>query len=138
MKSDRRKLFEQLREKHPSFVYEGFSCAVNKSQLIIVFEFELENGPSFRPFIKIPLPAKNNKDILSDSLIRNIIFNMGMVELASYWKAACPPRVVINAMGLSEDQLLWWKNLYLHGLGEFFYENGIEPGDDFVEIVAEG
>jgi len=117
-------------------IYEGFSYDLNNSVLHIVFEFNLAGKYTFRPEISLPLPGKKGNDILEDSLIRNIIFNMGMLELISYWKAACPPTILIQAGQLDAVQIDWWKKLYLKGLGEFFYENGITPGDDFMDIKS--
>ena len=138
MKSNRRDLYEQLRKDYPFFVYEGFSYALDDSGLSISFDFNLSDKYHFRPEIRLPLPDKIRGDILSDSLIRNIIFNMGMIELLSYWKAACPPKLIIKTMSLTEKQSEWWKKLYLNGLGEFFHENGIQPGHDFIQIEADG
>ncbi len=59
---------------------------------------------------------------------------MGMVELLSYWKAACPPLLIVEASPLDPWQVDWWKKLYLHGLGEFFHTNGIFPSVDFISI----
>jgi hypothetical protein len=53
-----------------------------------------------------------------------------MVELVSYWKAACSPLVVVKPFGLVNEQIRWWKNLYFHGLGEFRYLNGIDISED--------
>ena len=66
--------------------------------------------------------------------LERLIFSLGMVELISYWKTCCPPNVRIEAGALSADQISWWKKLYFHGLGEFFYLNGIVPNDDFMSI----
>ena len=55
--------------------------------------------------------------------------SLGMVELVSYWKITCSPQVVIEAGSLSEEQILWWKDLYFNGLGEFFYVNKITEAD---------
>ena len=76
----------------------------------------------------------------SDPLLRDMLFSLGMVELVSYWKTACPPRVVVRAGHLDEAQIRWWKDLYRNGLGEFFYVNQIREADDpsFMEIVAQG
>ena len=61
-----------------------------------------------------------------------------MVELVSYWKITCSPQVVIEAGTLNEDQILWWKDLYFNGLGEFFYVNKITEADQegFMEMVC--
>ena len=62
-------------------------------------------------------------------------FNMGLVELISYWKCTCSPNVIIEAGGLDEYQINWFKKLYYYGLGEFFYVNGINTSiDEFMSI----
>jgi hypothetical protein len=65
----------------------------------------------------------------------NIVFNIGMIELISYWKAACAPRVIIQPFFMTTEQVEWWKNIYFHGLGEFFYLNSIHVDkDNFLQI----
>jgi hypothetical protein len=137
MKSDQHETYEKLRAKYPFMAYEGFSYSLTDSELRISFEFNLADKHIFRPEVKIPLPGHTDRDILSDSLIRKLIFNLGMVELISYWKAACPPRVIVRAGKLKSGQQEWWKKLYLNGMGEFFYQNGITPGFDFISIIAD-
>ena len=62
-----------------------------------------------------------------------------MIELVSYWKAACSPKLIIKGQKLSADQVLWWKNVYYHGLGEFFYTNEIKTSQkEFMTIISEG
>ena len=68
-----------------------------------------------------------------------MLFGLGMVELVSYWKIACPPRVTVFAGSLTREQILWWKDLYYLGLGEFFYTNGIHADPEhFMELICEG
>jgi len=62
-----------------------------------------------------------------------------MVELISYWKAACSPTLIIKPYKLNKDQIAWWKKLYFNGLGEFFYTNALSPTiEDFITIRCEG
>jgi hypothetical protein len=75
---------------------------------------------------------------LSVEKLDSFIFNVGMVEIISYWKAACSPQIIIKPYKLSEDQILWWKKLYYYGLGEFFYLNSLSTDIvNFVDIVCE-
>ncbi|MEN8225023.1 MAG: hypothetical protein ABFS05_06635 [Bacteroidota bacterium] len=138
MKRDRRKLFEQLRTDHPVFIFEEFSYAVINNELRIEFVFSFGEKYFFKPSHIFQLPENYDENLLSDSLFRNIIFNLGMVEMISYWKAACSPRVVVKAACLTSGQISFWKKLYLYGLGEFFHTNEIIPGPDLMEIVSEG
>ncbi|HDL19204.1 MAG TPA: hypothetical protein ENH29_09125 [Bacteroidetes bacterium] len=40
---------------------------------------------------------------------------------------------------MDEKQIAWWKKLYFHGLGEFFYLNGVTTDmESFMEIIPEG
>ncbi len=72
-------------------------------------------------------------------MIKNIVFNIGLIELISYWKATCSPTILIKAGSLTDQQIDWWKNLYYNGLGEFFYLNSIHISkSEFVTINAEG
>jgi len=48
-----------------------------------------------------------------------------MIELVSYWKATCSPTIIVKPGILNNYQIEWWKHIYYHGLGEFFYLNGI-------------
>lgn len=68
---------------------------------------------------------------------QRMLFSLGMVELISYWKCACPPRVVVECGGLDEADNAFWKRLYFNGLGEFFFRNGIEADyDTFLTLEA--
>ncbi len=131
--------FVSLRNKYPCFVYENFSVKRTKTALQADFHFDLAGAYTFRPRIEIPARSFYDFDALGDVLIANLVFPIGLVELISYWKAACPPKVVVKCGSLDETQIHWWKKLYFHGLGEFFYLNGIETDPKmFMEIVSEG
>jgi hypothetical protein len=61
-----------------------------------------------------------------------------MVESISYWKAACPPKLIVRGHSLTQEQIDWWKKLYYSGLGEFLYLNGITvSSEDFVQIECD-
>jgi hypothetical protein len=136
MKTDQSDLYDKLRKEYPYFIYETYSYIVENNELRINFLFRLSEEYSFQPALKLSLPESFDQNRLNDSLFRNIIFNLGMIELISYWKAACSPELIVRPQALSASQVLWWKKLYLNGLGEFFYTNGIEPGNDFMTIRA--
>ena len=50
-----------------------------------------------------------------------LVFNIGMIELISYWKATCSPTIVVKPYSLNEEQIKFWQKLYYNGLSEFFY-----------------
>lgn len=66
-----------------------------------------------------------------------LAFNLGMVETISYWKTACPAVLRVDAGPLDFEQVAWWHDLYLNGLGEFFLQNEIDfTAPDFLTIVG--
>ncbi|MEI7983130.1 MAG: hypothetical protein WCI71_15880, partial [Bacteroidota bacterium] len=47
----------------------------------------------------------------------------------------CSPLVIIRPYALTPGQTIWWKKLYFHGLGEFFYLNALDVNEgSFMQI----
>jgi len=131
--------FLTFRKNFSDFFYESYSINRSKTSLRATYHFNLAGTWFFNPEIEILSRSFYNFDALGDELIENLVFHIGMVELISYWKAACPPHVIIRAGNLSEKQIKWWKKLYFNGLGEFFYLNEIETDvETFMDISSEG
>jgi UDP-N-acetyl-alpha-D-muramoyl-L-alanyl-L-glutamate epimerase len=138
---NKRLRYEELRKEYPVFTYESYSIKVTDVGLEVVFHFNLADKYNFHPSFSMPVREFYNlnygKKILSDVRFQNLIFHIGMVELISYWKAACPPRLIIKPHSLKPEQVTWWKEVYFQGLGEFFYLNSIEPDkDSFMQIES--
>ncbi|MBI2040255.1 hypothetical protein HYT18_04215 [Candidatus Microgenomates bacterium] len=128
-------ILEEVREKYPEFIYEGFEIKYEGESLIINFDFKVSGDFTFRPKIVFPNVSPHSK---WEGRLDNLIFNLGMVELLSYWKAVCSPQIVIKAGYLSKEQIKFWKKLLLKGLGEFFYNNKIDfTKKDLVEFTIQ-
>ncbi len=139
MPSDNFIKYQQLRERHPEFVYESFELHMESDQILIEFTFKLDHKAVFKPSLIIPVTDHFVSENLSVDKLNSFAFHIGMIELISYWKAACSPKIIIKPYVLDQWQVNWWRKLYYHGLGEFFYQNGITVEmDDFVEILSEG
>ncbi len=131
----------ELRKEFPFFIYESYSYFLHENSIRIRFEFNLSDRYFFHPEMHIPFkdsfriktfPGKENKQIWD-----TLVFHIGMIELISYWKAACPPDIIIKPHRISDEQVSWWKKLYYFGLGEFFYTNSIKNDiHDFVNIIS--
>ncbi len=138
-KTNNHNKFLKLRKAYPYFVFQSYSIIRTKTSLQIKFLFDLAGQHRFQPEMEIPLRDFYPLENLPDSELENLVFQIGMVELVSYWKAACSPKVMVRAGHLDAEQIAWWKKLYFHGLGEFFYLNGIATDrTTFMEITAEG
>lgn len=129
--------FHELRSRYPVFRFLSFTVTETEKTLDIDYLFEIEGLSEFSPHWSFPKPEKGS--FADDDLIRKMAFSLGMVELVSYWKLTCSPRVEILAGALDADQIDWWKQLYFGGLGEFFYRNGIETTKEvFMDILSLG
>lgn len=130
--------FEKFREKYPEFVYKGFSVEEKKDRIDVQYDFSITGLSEFHPQWVFPKEEGRNIDA-GDPVVQNLLFSIGLVELVSYWKITCSPRVKIEAGSLSKEQVDWWKKQYFNGLGEFFYKNDIETDlDSFMNIASEG
>jgi hypothetical protein len=129
--------FNKLRARFPFLVYQSYTILKVNDNFTIKFLFNLSDSYYFEPEITIPARAFYKTSSISDEELETFIFQIGMIELVSYWKCACPATVIIKPFKLSEKQILWWKNLYFNGLGEFFYLNEIETDEvSFMNIVS--
>ena len=130
--------YNSLREEYEFFRFQRYDYTLENDVFTAKFYFSLDDKYFFTPSLEIPQRKFYNWSNVTKSQLDTILFNIGMIELISYWKLACPKKVYINPFNLSSDQILWWKKLYFNGLGEFFYLNGIKENvNDFMEIICE-
>lgn len=130
--------YDTFRKTFPEFVFDSYRYDVQPDGLHIVFTFCIGSDIVFTPDAFIPARPFLNFD-QPKAMIDTLVFNMGMIELVSYWKCCCPPLVNIRCGKLTDEQIAFWKKIYYNGLGEFFYINGITATpDDFMTIVSEG
>ena len=130
--------YKDLRKQYPEFCYQSFKYTQNQQELEIIFEFSMGKEHHFSPKHRFQIPKEISINDIPKSELDLMVFHLGMVEVISYWKSACPPRLLIKDFKLNEEQIKWWKKLYYEGLGEFFYLNSIETNkEDFMEIVCD-
>ena len=143
--------YKELREKFGEFVYESYEIDETDNEIILAYNFSIKGLSDFRPEWRIPKKKENGaisekliyfkKESEENLTLKKLIFSLGMIELISYWKIACPERVIIKAglenEEITENELLWWKEQYFYGLGEFFHTNKIPlDKDGFMKLSA--
>ena len=126
--------FNSFRKQYPLFVYEDFKYSIDEKGLKIEFTF-INGEHCFSPTLFVEKKHFLSFSHLSKEQLDLLVFHMGMVELVSYWKAFCSPKVIIKPFALREKQIEFFKKLYYNGLGEFFYVNGINISqEEFMTI----
>ena len=124
--------YKTFRTTYPEFIYDRYEIEETEHELIVTYHFRIVGLSEFAPVWRFPKGNKNRP------LPEAMIVSLGMAELVSYWKITCSPLVTIKAGSLNQEQIAWWKRLYYHGLGDFFYINKIWEADPetFMEISA--
>jgi hypothetical protein len=127
-----------FRRRHPIFRYQSFAYKPIGRNLEINFVFKTEPNLVFRPKIIIYGVGQEQIDSLGPAL-DNFIFNLGLSEIPSYWKASCSPIIQIDCGYLTQEQINFWHKLFIKGMGQFYYQNQIDfTGKDFVKIKTKG
>jgi len=128
-----KKKFNELREKYPEFIYEGYDMENMDGKFHVTYHFSIPGLQTFSPTWEFPCEANENMDA-----VELLVFSLGMVELISYWKLVCSKKIIVSCGTLTKAQKNWWKELYFNGLGEFFYVNEIDhlKVKDYVKIEA--
>ena len=131
--TDNNAKYQALRRQYPQFDYEAFHWEVVPEGLRLWFDFRM-GDVLFHPTAVIE--SRPFLDFNADKeAIDRAVFEIGMIELISYWKCACPPTVRVPCGTLTDTEVAFWKKLYWHGLGEFFYTNGIaETPEAFMQV----
>ena len=104
------------------FIYQKYDYKLKKGNLEISFVFTIGPRIKFRPKIKIKNVGRLK---LEKEVIDNFVFHLGLMEIPSYWKCTCSPEIIIKAGYLNREQIKWWQDLVIKGMGQFFYENKI-------------
>ncbi len=126
--------FEQYRKEYKEFYFNNYSIKDDDENIYLQYEFEIPGLTKFSPKIRIAKKSMKFKNI-NTKYAKNMAFHIGLIELISYWKSTCSPKIIIKCGYLNQEQINWWKKLYFYGLGELFYTNNIKTNiKDFVNI----
>lgn len=129
--------YQEFREKYPEFFYHGYQIEENQETIKIQYRFEIAGLSEFTPYWVFP-KKDGSKNYKENPTFIQLVFSLGMVELISYWKITCSPKVHVLCGELNEAQIQWWKSLYFNGLGEFYYTNDInDTEENFMHIDAD-
>lgn len=135
---------DSFRRQHPRLIYQGFTHGLSAGgqppgqvKLQVKYRFLLEPDIKFQPQIEISGLSASQLDHLQPDFLQALLFQLGLAELPSYWKAACPPEILVEAGSLDNYQVEWWQKLLRLGLGEFYFTNQIDfTQPEFVKISS--
>jgi len=123
--------FRLLRQKYPVFSFDKYEYSFKNESLKINYFFTA-NELEFTH--QIIIPGNYNLDESAEQLI----FNLGLSILPSYWKLTCSPTINLPKY-LTPDQINFWHKLFIKGMGEYYYKNQIDfTPKDFLKIISDG
>ena len=129
--------FDDFRRKFKNFTFYQQEVSLEEGVLEMTFHFSLDDQYYFHPTMSIPSRPFYHWESIPMEQLESLAFHIGMVELVSYWKLACPQTIVVKPFDLKLCQKKWWIHLYYQGLGEFRYLNGIDCLEhDFLRIES--
>ena len=120
------------------FVRCGFEPATGVAQLVYAFD----DGPEMVETITVP-GAPFVLEGEGAAAVERALRLLHLIAGVSYYKAAVPPGIRIESYDIDADTAALLELIYLNGLGEFAYRNGLDlhgrirfPHRDNVEAAA--
>ena len=116
--------YQELQQRHPRFIYQKYAYQLNtQNELICSFTYQLQNGATFLHQVIYHDLQPQLFQQQNPALIEQLVFNLGLVEMLSYWKLAASPIIEIQAGTLNQSQIQFWQTLLENGMGEYFYRH---------------
>lgn len=103
------------------FVRCGFDADSGVARLVYAFD----DGPELVETITVP-GAPFALDAARTQAVQRALRLLHLIAGVSYYKAAVPPRIVIDDYAIDAETAALLDSVYLHGLGEFAYRNGLD------------
>jgi len=113
---------KEVQKRYPEFIYRSSAWEFVGGDIIADFWFVC-NDIEFRPRTVIRGVSVSDLEQFGEDSLSNLVFNLGLAEIPTYWKAFCSPKIVIDAGYLEKTQKNFWQDLFFNGMGQFFFEN---------------
>ena len=113
-----------IRQMDKTFKFEGYEDGVDRGEVVFNYSLTTPNE-SIKFSEKLTFPVPNYSEV-SKEIINKILEPLALIIGISYWKLYCPENIDLGDIKLTSDQATFWNELYINGLGEFFYKNRID------------
>ncbi|CAA9318354.1 MAG: FIG01111718: hypothetical protein [uncultured Lysobacter sp.] len=115
------------------FVRCGFDAATGVAQLVYAFD----DGPEMVETVTVP-GAPFELDGARGQAVERALRLLHLIAGVSYYKAAVPGEIRIESYAIDSDTAALLESIYVNGLGEFAYRNGLDLRARIRFPVAEG
>ena len=119
--------YEELRQ-HQYCCFDGMTIDENTTEVVVTYSFTIDKLDTFETkwtFLKKDIPYFDKEDLKC----KRMLFDLGMVELISYYKLTCAKEIIVKE-SMNDSQKAFYQKLIYNGLGEFMYKNDIHISQD--------
>ncbi len=106
-------------------VFRFVRCEFDAQTGIAQLAYAFDDGPELVETVVVP-GAPFELDGARAAAVERALRLLHLVAGVSYYKAAVPREIRIDGYAIDADTAALLENLYLHGLGEFAYRNGLD------------
>ncbi len=113
-------------QEYKSFIFDGYKF--DEATGLLEMSYRLDDSIAFVETVRFPLKGMHYKKV-DPVLLDRAFFALHLIGGISYFKTCCPRHIEVKSGTLTKEQATFWKTVYEHGLGQFFYENNIDFRD---------
>lgn len=112
-------------DKQQITTFRFVRCEFDADSGIARLVYAFDQGPALVETITVP-GAPFVLDAQRTQAVQRALRLLHLVAGVSYYKAAVPPRIAIDDYAIDAETAALLDSVYLHGLGEFAYRNGLD------------
>ena len=116
-----------MKSNPESFEFTSYVLESKKSRIVFNYAIKFTDREPLKFSETIYFPEPFSLKGIPAELLDNLLAGVHLMLGISYYKLYCPSKIK-TCTSLSEEQAEFWNMVYRKGLGEFFYQNKIDPG----------
>ncbi len=113
-------------QRPDSFIFNGWQTNTATGEIYLDYAFD--NGLAFRETITFSAPLPDTDSPMREGF-EAALDGLSIAAGVSYYKAFAPRKMILASGPYSAAQRAFFQSLYVNGLGEFGYRNGVDIGD---------
>lgn len=111
-------------DKHQVSTFRFVRCALDAQTGVATLVYAFDQGPELVETVAVP-GAPFVLDATRAAAVQQALRLLHLIAGVSYYKAAVPPTIQIDDYAIDAKTAALVESVYLHGLGEFAYRNGL-------------
>ncbi|MGV7185234.1 UDP-N-acetyl-alpha-D-muramoyl-L-alanyl-L-glutamate epimerase [Xanthomonas axonopodis] len=111
-------------DKHQMSTFRFVRCALDVQTGVATLVYAFDQGPELVETVAVP-GAPFVLEGAQATAVQQALRLLHLIAGVSYFKAAVPPNIAIDSYSIDAETAALVESVYLHGLGEFAYGNGL-------------